>query len=287
MSNKNYTPVIDQKAAKKAAAVAAKKAKKAAAEAKKAAAAVAAAVALVVAFIRFFLYGKKDAALAKWLEAENKPYTYDGTIRIHVSDKNKKLVPNEDTAFIIWNLPAIFTCPFATLHCILACYARKAEYSYHKEVLPARVQNYLMSKRNDFVDIMTRYIMDVAARTKKRYIVIRIHESGDFYCRKYAEKWLQIMRNCSSDKRIKFIAYTKSFPYFDGVKLPKNFSLRASIWDDTSEKQKAIVARNGWNIYTAVEKFEKGDTFSRCRCKDCAGCRHCWQNYKDIRCQIH
>ena len=256
-------------------------------EAVKALAVVKCAVALVVAFIRFFLYGKDDSKLDAWLKAENKPYAFDGNIRVHVSDSNKKLVPNEKTAFIIWNLPSIFTCPFATLHCILNCYARKAEYSYHKEVLPARVQNYLISKRDNFVDIMTAYIMDVARRTKKQYIIVRIHESGDFYCKKYAEKWLQIMRNCAGDKRIKFIAYTKSFTYFDGVKLPKNFALRASIWDDTKEEQKEIVKRNGWPIYTAVEKFTVGDNFTRCRCADCAGCRHCWQNYKDIRCEIH
>lgn len=255
-------------------------------EAVRAAAVVKTAVLWVVAFIRLFLYGMKSNSIEKWFTGK-KPYTFDGNVTLHVSDSNKKLVPNEKTAFIIWNLPSIFTCPGATIHCILNCYAHKAEYSYHKEVLPARVQNYLLSKRDDFVDIMTKYILSVAARTKKQYIIVRIHESGDFYCKKYAEKWLQIMKNCSVDKRIRFIAYTKSFNYFDGVKLPKNFSLRASIWDDTADDQKEIVKRNGWPIYTAVEKFTIGDNFTRCRCRDCATCRHCWQNYKDIRCEIH
>ena len=77
----------------------------------KAATVVKTAVIWVVAFIRFFLYGKKDNAISAWLDAENKPYTYDGNMKIHVSDKNKKLVPNAQTAFIIWNLPSIFTCP--------------------------------------------------------------------------------------------------------------------------------------------------------------------------------
>ena len=77
--------------------------------------------------------------------------------------------------------------------------------------------------------------------------------------------WLQIMENCKADKRIKFIAYTKSFKFFDGVKLPKNFSLRASIWDDTTAESLEIISRNNWNIYTAVDKFEKGDKFTRSR----------------------
>ena len=236
-------------------------------QAAKAAAKIAEAVAAVVALIRAFIASGND-------------------IEMYISRKNKKLQPNGYTDFIIWNLPAIFTCPFRTLHCVLACYATKAEKAY-KQVLPARVRNYLISRRADFVDVMTDAILKIASNSKKKYIVVRIHESGDFYSRAYVEKWLQIMKNCSGDKRIRFIAYTKSFPYFDGVELPKNFFLRASLWDDTPEAMREIVARNGWHIYTAVDQFKPGDTFSRCRCSDCASCKHCWQNYKDIRCLIH
>ena len=208
-------------------------------------------------------------------------------ISLHISRENKKLVPNADTAFIIFNLPAVFTCPYATNDCITDCYARKAEAPHFKNVLRSRTENYLMSRRPDFVELMTNEILRIAKGTKKKYIIVRIHESGDFYSRAYAQKWLQIINNCAVDKRIKFIAYTKSYPFFDGVKLPKNFSLRFSIWADTTEAAKAAQQRNKWSIYTAVPKFQVGDSFSRCRCKDCATCKHCWQNYKDIRCEIH
>ena len=117
-------------------------------------------------------------------------------------------------------------------------------------------------------------------------LIVRIHESGDFYSKEYAETWLRVAEACKGEKII-FIAYTKSFEFFDGVKLPENFRLRASIWDDTTEEQKEIVERNGWPIYTAVEKFQKGDTFHRCRCNDCATCGACWSRRKDIRCEIH
>ena len=207
-------------------------------------------------------------------------------ISLHISRENKKLVPSVDTAFIIWNIPAVYTCPFATEACITDCYARKAEIAY-KQVLPARVENYLMSRRADFVELMTNEILKIARGTKKAHIVVRIHESGDFYSKAYAEKWLQIMENCKGDSRIKFIAYTKSFRYFDGVKLPKNFALRASVWADTTAESLQTIARNGWPIYTAVEKFQPGDSFTRCRCKDCAACAMCWKKYRDIRCEIH
>lgn len=206
--------------------------------------------------------------------------------KLNVSNGNKKLVSNESTRFIVWNLPSVKTCPYATEHCKASCYARKAERVY-PTCLPSRERNFDESKKTDFVENMVYTIMETAKRSKAKNIVVRIHESGDFYNREYANKWLEIANLCKADKRIKFIAYTKSFVYFDGVKLPKNFNLRASLWDDTTEAQKEIVSRNGWNIYAAVEQFQSGDNFTRCRCKDCATCKKCWQNYKDIRCEIH
>ena len=203
-----------------------------------------------------------------------------------LSRENKKLKPNEDTAFIIFNLPSRKTCPFRTGLCEESCYAVKAETAY-PTVIPYRTRMLEISKQPDFVDRMTYSILLIAKGTNKKHIVVRVHESGDFYCQKYANDWIQIMLNCAHDKRIVFMAYTKSFPYFDGKKLPSNFRLRASIWADTSEEQKAIVVRNNWVIYTAVESFQTGDKFTRCRCADCATCAKCWHKYKDIRCEIH
>lgn len=152
-------------------------------------------------------------------------------VKYHISDGNKKLVPNFETNFIIWNLPAVVTCPFRTKMCEKACYALKAEKAY-KQVLPARYDNLEMSKLPTFVNDMTDYILSKAKKTRKPKLIVRIHESGDFYNKEYADKWLEIIENCKADARIKFIAYTKSFKYFDGVQLPDNFSLRASVWAD-------------------------------------------------------
>lgn len=206
--------------------------------------------------------------------------------KLNISRRNKKLVPNKETAFIIWNLPAVKTCPYRTAHCEKACYALKAEKAY-PTCKPSRERNLADSLRSDFTDRMIYTISSIRNSSRAKKLVIRIHESGDFYNKEYALKWLEIMGHFKNDKSIKFIAYTKSFKYFDGVELPKNFSLRASIWDDTKPEQVEIVNRNGWNIYTAVDKFETGDKFTRCRCNDCATCGKCWMNFKDIRCEIH
>lgn len=209
-----------------------------------------------------------------------------GYTACNVSKGNKKLVPNKDTAFIIWNLPAVKTCPFATESCKKACYARKAEKAY-PQVLPARKKNLAESMQDDFANRMLYTILKARKNTNKKQLIVRIHESGDFYNKAYAGKWLRIASACIGED-ITFIAYTKSFPYFDGIALPANFSLRASIWNDTSKKALDTIARNAWNIYTAVEQFTDADTFEQCRCSDCATCGKCWNiSIKDIRCEIH
>lgn len=208
------------------------------------------------------------------------------TKQLTVSHSNKKLKPTKQVKFIIWNLPAIITCPFRTKHCEKACYAIKAEKAY-PDVLPARKKHFAESRRDDFVDRMVLTILQYAIRNKESQIIVRIHESGDFYNQAYTDKWLRIMDICKFMPNVKFICYTKSFAYFDGKKLPKNLAFRASVWDDTPEKDLETIRRNGWPIYTAVLKFLKGDKFTRCRCSDCATCKKCWQKWKDIRCEIH
>lgn len=209
-----------------------------------------------------------------------------------VSHKNHKLVPTENIAFFIWNLPAVYTCPFATDECIKNCYALKAEnrfpFAKRGSAIRSRVRNYLFSKRDDFVDIMTNEIISYSKNCKKQKLYVRIHESGDFYCQKYADKWLQIIENCKEYSNIYFYAYTKSFVYFDGKKLPDNFTLRASVWCDTEESQKEIIKKNKWTIYTAVEKFTDNDNFHQCRCSDCATCGKCQDKHVPlICCEIH
>ena len=207
----------------------------------------------------------------------------------HYSDDNKKLIPTKEVNFFIWSLPAIYTCPFRTPMCEKECYAVKAEC--YPEVNPARWDNFAMSKLPTFVRDMTELIADRVKRMRKPELIVRIHESGDFYSRRYAMDWLQIVRNIEAmdfnGKKVTFIAYTKSFIYFDGVKLPESFKLRASVWADTAPEQKEIIERNGWPVYTAVKKFTDHDTFHQCRCQDCATCGKCWSNEPLICCEIH
>jgi hypothetical protein len=219
---------------------------------------------------------------------------------IYLSTGNKKLKNNENTRFLIWNIPACKTCPFATEHCKKFCYAKKAERVY-PNVLPCRENNFEMSLQADFVEKM------IAAIEKKlkskahagKLTLFRIHESGDFYNLEYTKKWVDICKHFENDDRIIFLAYTKSLPYFEKLgynttDFPKNFVVRSSVWDDTKEKMLKLTKALEMPIYTAytpndLEKQKAADkTFVFCDCVDCGKCKACYFNqYKNIGCLIH
>ena len=203
---------------------------------------------------------------------------------INLSRGNKKLVPNKTTAYAIWNLPAIVTCPFRTRDCEKFCYARKAEKAY-PTCLPSRERNYNISLQDDFVFRMVLTLLEIRKNCRKDRLIVRIHESGDFYSAEYVEKWIRIMDYCK-DEDITFIAYTKSFPFFDGIELPVNFSLRASLDLSSTDESRYLVKANNWNTYEVVEKFFGNK--AKCRCNDCATCNMCIsRNIKAIQCEIH
>lgn len=163
---------------------------------------------------------------------------------IKLSHGNKKLKASDKIAFLVWNLPAVITCPFRTPHCEGSCYACKAERCY-PSVTPSRMDHFEISKSEGFVDRML-YTID-AELTRKAHcgkkIVFRIHESGDFYNKAYADKWIEIARHYEGNKRIEFLAYTKSVKFFDGVDLPSNLHILASVWDDTKADNLEIIER--------------------------------------------
>lgn len=221
--------------------------------------------------------------------------------KCNISTSNKKLVgtPQEEIknnydisiGFAIFNLPCRATCPFATEACKKFCYAGKAETAY-PDCKPSRIRNFHETRRDDFVVRMAYTIVSRYLNMKAKKLVVRIHESGDFYNRAYVKKWLEIIRLVESlgftSEQIIFIAYTKSFPFFDGEKLPALLALRASLDATSPLKMIEIVRRNNWNVYRVVEKFSDNNNTNNCRCSDCATCGKCWNNaIYGIECEIH
>lgn len=102
---------------------------------------------------------------------------------------------------LIWNLPAIKTCPNCS-QCRKSCFAAKAEYQY-PQAKACRERNYQASLRDDFVE------KAVVLIGKSRKDIACIHESGDFYSQEYASKWAEIAKRLP---HVFFYCYTKS-PY--------------------------------------------------------------------------
>ena len=121
-----------------------------------------------------------------------------------------------------FGLNAIETCPFADL-CKQGCYATQGSYKW-SPVRKKREDNLRYSQLNDFVYRMNHYIFRARPKRGNKELVIRIHDSGDFYSRKYAEKWIEI---AEQNEDVHFYAYTKSVRYFKDNydRLPDNLKI--------------------------------------------------------------
>lgn len=200
------------------------------------------------------------------------------------SKGNKKLTGG-NVNFLQFNLPAIETCPGSTKNCKKFCYAKKAEKMY-KNTKNQRAKNLELSKQNDFVEIIKD---ELENQCNLKYNYIRIHESGDFYNLEYFTKWVKIAKIFECYKNIKFMAYTKSFDILEeyiqgGGEIPKNFIIRLSADDSTTDDDMQKIRRLNMPIYYA------GDMTGavHCRCKDCGSCLLCYgKTTKDIQCDIH
>ena len=207
-----------------------------------------------------------------------------------MSHGNKKLVPNDDVKFLIWSLPPVETCPFRTGLCERFCYAKKA-WKQYPNVRAAWTRNYNATHAETFVSEMIDTIEHELNRPSvkaAKQLVVRIHESGDFYSKEYAEKWLKIASHFENIPKVKFMAYTKSVVFFHGERIPKNMTVRFSLWADTDAIQSNMADCLGLPIYTAVETFTTETKKERCECVDCGTCRKCWSGAIELlKCEIH
>ena len=218
--------------------------------------------------------------------------------RIRFQSGNKKLAADDAIAFIIFSLPAVLTCPGATVECMRNCYARRDER--FTSVRSSRIINYLISKRDDFEqvleDAIRRQIYTRKGTLRKRYqgkeIVFRIHESGDFYSDRYMLAWFHV---AARFPEVTFFTYTKSFRMYERCmnERPDNFEVRASVWSDTTPEEIGTIARCGMSIYTAYDAagvqqaIDNGAT--RCTCESCTkcGCACARHENKEIVTEIH
>jgi hypothetical protein len=146
--------------------------------------------------------------------------------------QNAKMRRSEKHGVRIYNfgIPAFLsstglkTCPQAK-DCVKGCYARQGAYLWGN-VKNAYEQRLELTQSPHFESLMT---LDINSKLKKSgQLVIRIHDSGDFYSREYLEKWLRVIEKFP---QVFFYAYTKSVALlkeFERV-LPNNFRVIYSL----------------------------------------------------------
>jgi hypothetical protein len=167
---------------------------------------------------------------------------------------NKKVGEN------IWHfsLPAGETCPGRSGACRV-CYAMQGRYRT-ATVRDVLARNLEASRENDFACRM-------AAEVERRWCrVVRVHVSGDFYSREYAEKWLEVVRRCPD---VTFYAYTRSWrveailPVLAELAGLENFRLWFSADADTGAPPEVEGARVAWLMQDAEEVIEDADLIFR------------------------
>ncbi len=123
---------------------------------------------------------------------------------------NAKLVKTSGEAYRVlgFGIPADMsfdggnTCPGANA-CRGVCYAKQGRYLM-AGVKNARLNNFNASR--DYASFVVSAVADLT-RLTKRYNVVRLHDSGDFYSQEYLNAWKDIATRFPNTI---FYAYTKS-----------------------------------------------------------------------------
>lgn len=209
---------------------------------------------------------------------------------------NAKLLDYDDAESKIsfryaqFNTRAILDCPCRSAGCEAVCYATKGNHLY-PSVKESRINSYAVSKEENFSEKMVytiRYHL-TTKRYKGNVMLLRIHESGDFYSIQYLRKWVKIWRELYDVNSVHFVFYTKSFPFFlklneeekaviNSMMEKGTLSMNLSIDDTTSREQmsnylKMIQAFPLANTYRVTKHASEKD--DKCDCANCAKCGAC------------
>jgi len=117
----------------------------------------------------------------------------------------------------------VSTCPKAG-ECQLFCYAKKGGYiQYNAPFLKAtNTLNYLINHPKEFADQLSREISDIEKNSKKKktQVVIRWHDSGDFFSKSYLDLVFSVAKK---HPEVRFYAYTKMANVANSSDKPDNF----------------------------------------------------------------
>lgn len=101
-----------------------------------------------------------------------------------------------------WSLPAVVTCPGRSTTCEQVCYSNGRGRYRFQQVRERLAWNWDQAQKPSFPD---RVVAEIG---RKGVQVLRIHCSGDFATRQYADYWLHVMRK---KPRPRYYFYSRSW----------------------------------------------------------------------------
>lgn len=226
--------------------------------------------------------------------------TFQTTGNAKLTDYSDETVSYKYAQF---NLMAKTTCPYRSKDCEKFCYAKRDER--YTNARTNRDSNMQASLSENFVERMI-YTIETEL-SSKRYsnsiMIVRIHESGDFYNQKYLNNWIEIFNHFMNSKII-FQFYTKSFKFFLDLdyqhidilkKAMEKGIVSGSLSSDistTKEQHERIAALLNrfpkFNQYVALKDISTIKYSEKCDCANCSKCGICTHaNGKVVAVQIH
>jgi len=154
----------------------------------------------------------------------------------YLSKHNKKLQKTADknqVTIYSWGLPARATCPNADA-CLSGCYGYRGHYLF-KEPREKRERNYALSLSDEFVNVLTNEIQCLEIIYKN--LIIRVHDTGDFYSEEYMDRWIEIAMACPT---VVFYGYTKMITWYtsreERYEIPDNMEFIQSFGGKEDDK---------------------------------------------------
>lgn len=171
----------------------------------------------------------------------------------NIFTQNTKMKKSSTKDITIYNfgISAVKSCPYAG-DCKVGCYANTGCYRFGnvKSVFDSRLE---LTKQKNFTDVVYPQLRELLNKATKRNksLMIRLHDSGDFYSKEYLMKWIRIMELFPT---IKFYAYTKSIPFFKGIRIPKNFKV---VFSFGGTKDHMIDTKRHWHakVFTSLAEL--------------------------------
>ena len=149
--------------------------------------------------------------------------------------------------------------------CKIFCYAKKGAYIW-SNVFPAFEKRLQISMQDNFVDLM------VAEIKKKNVEYVRVHDSGDYYDKRYLAKWFKIAELLPN---VRFYSYTNEIGMIKNSKdIPKNYDFIFS----GSGKQRDLIDKKvdrHSKIFDSLKSLKK-DKYTNCSNYDLYATR--WYN---------